>query len=389
MAEPTVLSAEAHFESLREAVWVRFCGRHRKADRALFDDLYAEWWAREVERAAKGAASRADSPAAFVAEAVHRVLIDDARARARGLGRGEKGSLEFVDYDQQREAAAADDTAGAAAYESLVHRILTLVQDRLSARETRVFVWSYLYLQPSEATASALGLSLPRVKKDRKRIAGKIGTEVWSVLSGELDLCAAYDEKSLPAVFEILTVHVEDCPVCRAALGGFRRDALAVIGPELLLSGAAEPLTHAWTDALARLNVFLHRSAETLTALPPNGRAAAAVAVAASAVAGGAATVVPEVRQHDRDKPSVTRREARVAVTPRPNAAVTPAPTRAPRHRRAATPRRRPQRQATPQAPAPVPPAAPAREPITFEASTASAARSTRKSTTEFGFEQP
>ena len=39
----TVLSAEEHFEILREAVWVRFCARHRSADRERFDDLYAEW----------------------------------------------------------------------------------------------------------------------------------------------------------------------------------------------------------------------------------------------------------------------------------------------------------------------------------------------------------
>src|SRR6185503_10193201 len=115
------------------------------------------------------------------------------------------------------------------------------------------------------------------------------GEEVWAVLAGELDLCAAYDERSLPAVFEILTVHVEDCPVCSAALGGVRRGALAVVGPELL---AVEASTHALSDLVdgitSRLHGWVHRGAEALTAVPPNGRAAAAVAVAATAVAGGA-----------------------------------------------------------------------------------------------------
>ena len=43
MAEDVVLSAERHFEGLREAVWVRFCARHRASDRDRFDDLYSEW----------------------------------------------------------------------------------------------------------------------------------------------------------------------------------------------------------------------------------------------------------------------------------------------------------------------------------------------------------
>src|SRR3954465_4193898 len=128
----TVLSVDEHFESLRESVWLRFAARHRGQDRARFEDLYAEWGTREVERAAKGSPSRAAAPAAFIAEAVHHVLIDDARARARGLGRDVKGSLELVDIDDQLGAVAADDTAGAAVYEALVHRVLTLVRERLS-----------------------------------------------------------------------------------------------------------------------------------------------------------------------------------------------------------------------------------------------------------------
>ncbi len=387
-----VLSAEQHFETLREAVWVRFCARHRTSDRERFDDLYAEWWAREAERAAKGSPSRAAAPAAFIAEAVHHVLIDDARARARGLGRDAKASLELVDIDRQRAAAAADDTATTAAYEALVHRVLTLVRDHLSDRETRVFVWSFLYLQPSAVTAEALGLSLPRVKKDRRRIAAKVGREVWAVLARELDLCAAYDEKSLPAIFEVLTVHVEDCSVCAHALGGLRRGALVVIGPELL---AIETSTHLVSDAMAslaaRTHGVLHRGAETLIALPPSGRTAAAVAVAATAVAGGAATVVPT-----REQPQRTQRQQvhERGAPPAPSVTRAPAAARRVPARGPARPRRRP--------PAPTPGAvvaqAPAREPITFEqqpparrtstARTAAAPRSSPSTATkEFGFE--
>ena len=142
MPDLTVLSAEEHFESLREAVWVRFLSRHGGVERERFDDLYAEWWAREYERSARGAASEVTAPAAFIAEAVHRVLIDDVRARGRGLGREEKGGLELVDIDDQLAAAGASDTAGAAGYEALVHRILTLVRDRLTQRELKIFVFS-------------------------------------------------------------------------------------------------------------------------------------------------------------------------------------------------------------------------------------------------------
>jgi RNA polymerase sigma factor (sigma-70 family) len=402
MAEELVLSAERHFETLREAVWVRFCARHRATDRDRFDDLYAEWWAREVERAARGRPSRATAPAAFIAEAVHRVLIDDARARARGLAREAKGSLEVVDIDGQLGAAAADDTEASATYEALVHRVLTLVRGRLSERETRVFVWSFLYLQPSEETAKALGLSLPRVKKDRKRIAAKVGEQVWAVLAGELDLCAAYDEKSLPAIFEILTVHVEDCPVCSAALGGVRRGALAVVGPELI---AVEASTHALADVfdslLSRLSGLVHRGAETLTTLPPNGRTAAAVAVAASAVAGGAATVVPRIDHKPDPKPREARKQAgpaapaaRAVVKPAPPSATSPPPaanTPAPRAPARRNSRRRGAATASP------------RDEITFERQAPSTSGTATQTTAppppsspsssaaekEFSFEQP
>src|SRR3954463_9043264 len=106
-----VLNAEAHFATLREAVWSRFKARHGLYPEARFDDAYAEWWTRELERAATGRPSRATAPAAFVAEAVHRVLIDEARARARGLARDEKSTLEVVDLDDQHDVADTDDTA--------------------------------------------------------------------------------------------------------------------------------------------------------------------------------------------------------------------------------------------------------------------------------------
>ncbi|MGI8622262.1 MAG: hypothetical protein ACR2NB_01965 [Solirubrobacteraceae bacterium] len=262
-----VLSAEKHFEALREVVWARFRARHRECTRERFDDAYAEWWTRELERSRAGRPSRADAPAAFVTEAVRRVLVDEARARARGVARDEKGSVELVDLASQVHAADGCDTAGQARYEALAHRVLTLVRGRLSERELRVFVWSFLYLRSTDATAAALGLSAPRVKKDRKRIATKVGGEVWAILGGELELCAAYEDKKLLAVFELLTEHAEDCPTCRAALGGVRRGALAIAGPAelLVLGGASEGATHVLSDAvdnvMVRIHGMLHRTA--------------------------------------------------------------------------------------------------------------------------------
>ncbi len=364
----TILSAEAHFEALREAVWTRFSARHRTCTRDAFEDAYAEWWTREVERAAAGRPSHAEAPTAFVAEAVHRVLIDDLRARARGLAREDKGKLEIIDLDAQMAAADTDDTASQASYEALAHRVVTLVRGRLSERELKVFVWSYLYLQSTDRTAVALGLSHPRVKKDRKRIATKVGQEVWAVLSGELELCAAYEDKHLLAVFEILTVHVEDCPTCRAALGGVRRGALAICGPvELLaLAGGAEEATHAVAHLIdgvaARLHGLAHRATEMASAVPPNGRTAAVAVVAAGAMAGGAATV-KVIQPTHRDHPAAQARHPRHAASP--VARATPAPVRtvspsvtpehpagtatvSDRRTRSASTRRRPSASATP-----------------------------------------
>lgn len=405
-----VLSAEKHFEALREGVWSRFCGRHRWCDRDRFDEAYAEWWTREVERAASGRPSRAAAPAAFVAEAVHRVMIDDSRSRARGLGRDEKQSLELVDIGTQADAAAGQDTADQAAYEALAHRVLTLVRGRLTPRELRVFVWSFLYLQSTDATAAALSLSPPRVKKDRKKIAAKVGQEVWAVLSGELDLCATYEDKRLLAVFEILTVHVEDCPTCRAALGGVRRGALSIIGPAevLALSSASEGATHALSHLFDSLTLRLHglvnRASETLTSMPPGGRTAAVVAVAATAVAGGAVTVSEqsrngsqrpgEVRKAQRSKPAPSRAAAApIAVSA--SAAPAAAPPRVSATPAAPAGRTRRQRRARRAAGS-----APVRQdPVTFEVQTpvrpapaATPKRAAPAATAkpeEFGFEQP
>ena len=391
------LNAERDFERLREAVWVRFCARRRGVDRDRFEDAYSEWWAREVERAAEGAPSRAAAPAAFVAEAVHRVLLDDARARARGIGREDKASLAVVDIDEQYDLVAEDDVVARAGYEALAHRVLTLVQGHLTERERRVFVWSFLYLQPIEATADALGLSPPRVKKDRRKIAGKVGAEVWQVIGGELDLCAVYEEKSLPAIFEILTVHVEDCPTCAASLGGMRQGALAIIGPELLVvGGVTEGTSHVFSDLYARIYGLLHRGTEAFAALPPQGRTAAAVAVAATAVAGGAATVVPDAR----DQPRQPRVAQAASPSPVPTVATAvptvssrpaPAATSRPKARAATSRRARPAGTAAPAAPAPI------QEELGFEqqapvASTARTAPSAPEApapTEEFGFEQP
>ena len=45
-----LLSPDLHFEQLREAVWRRLSARERSCSRERFEDAYAEWWSREVER---------------------------------------------------------------------------------------------------------------------------------------------------------------------------------------------------------------------------------------------------------------------------------------------------------------------------------------------------
>jgi hypothetical protein len=138
----TRLDATQHFDALRETVWARVRARHAGLARERFEDAYAEWWSREVARALDGRPSAVDSPAAFVAEGVHRVLLDEARSLARGLSRGsEKSAHRLVDIDDQLDLAAVETTPAQAAYEALAHRVLLLVRDRLTPRELRVFVW--------------------------------------------------------------------------------------------------------------------------------------------------------------------------------------------------------------------------------------------------------
>ena len=169
----TVLRAEEHFEGLRAAVWARFRARHGLFSRDRFDDAYAEWWTRELERAAAGRPSRVGAPVAFVTEAVHRVLLDDGRARARGLGREEKNTLELVDLDDQLDLAHHDDTAATAHYEAVAHRVLGLVRDRLSPRELQVFVLSST---PPPSPSKTPRPRSPRRSPDRlSRAAGARG----------------------------------------------------------------------------------------------------------------------------------------------------------------------------------------------------------------------
>src|SRR3954447_5124766 len=237
----TELDATRDFDALRERVWVRVRARNAGLDRDRFEDGYAEWWAREVARALSGKPSVADAPAAFVAEGVHRVLIDESRALARGLARGaEKAAHMMVDIDDQHDLACVETTPAQAAYEDLAHRVLLLVRDRLSARELRVFVWTYLYLRSTPETARALELSEPRVKKDRKKVAAKVGAEVWALIGESLAVCPEYSEQRMTAAFEVFVLHAEDCPDCSAAVGGLREGALAIVGPiELVALGGA------------------------------------------------------------------------------------------------------------------------------------------------------
>ena len=241
-----VLRADEHFEVLREPVWSRCRSRSPLLDYDRYEDAYAEWWAREAERAGEGRPSVVSAPVAFIADGVHRVLIDDARARARGLSRAEKGALRMTHLDALSAAAADDDTEAQGRYEALVHAVLDLVRDRLTARELQVFVCTFLYLQSTPATAATLGLSVPRVKKDRVKAAGKVGDEVWRLLAAELEVCPAQaQEAGLLGAFEVFADHVEDCPECARSLTGLRAGALAVVGPLdlVVFAGGVEQLS--------------------------------------------------------------------------------------------------------------------------------------------------
>lgn len=349
-----MLSAETHFAALREPVWRRFHGRHPVYTRDRFEEAYAEWWTRELERGAAGQPSRPSAPVAFVAEAVHRVLIDEGRAMARGLARGEeKQGLEVVGLDERLDLAGeADETLTDARYRLVVHRILDLVRERLTTRELQVFIFSYLYMQTTSLTARSLGMSLPRVKKDRQKIAGKVGEEVWSILGSELDLCSAYEERHLPAVLELLTLHVDGCPRCREALRGVRREAFAVAGPVEVLAlggvagtGSAGLLDH----VVARVSGWVHRAAEVTASVPPGGRTAATVTVVAAAAVGGGVAVErsvsperPEARSAPARRESVRGPAQGVARSPTvvPPAAAAPAPTAEPARSRSSSSRR-------------------------------------------------
>lgn len=365
MTEVT-LDVVEHFATLREPVWVRVRGRNGGLERERFEDAYAEWWSREVERSAAGRPSVAAAPAAFVAEAVHRTLIDELRSRARGLSRGaEKTGLEFVDIDDQLDVAAAEATPAQAAYEALAHRVLGLVRDRLSGRELRVFVWTYLYLRSTPETAVGLGLSEPRVKKDRKRIAGKIGAEVWQLLGTELALCAEYSEQRVTAAFEGFVAHAEDCAECSRSVGGLRAGAYALLGPlELLaLDGGEGRIADLVNSLVVRLTGLVHRATGTAMAMPAGGKAAAVAAVGAVAVAGGTAALPPAPKA--APPPRVAVATPTTTATPAPTSVATATPTPAP----SASTRRRARTR-----PAPAPTASSTTAPVVARVTTARSA---------------
>jgi RNA polymerase sigma factor (sigma-70 family) len=321
-----VLHADEHFEALREPVWSRFRTRHGAGSRDRFEEAYAEFWLRELERAAAGRPSRAAAPVAFVTEAINRVVIDHARSRARGLARDEKHTLELQDIDDQSSVASDSDTASRAEFEALVHLVLDAVRSELTARELQVFVSSFLYLRSTPQTAAALGLSEPRVKKDRVRILAKVGAAVWPIMAGELG-CPASASGDAAAGFELMASHVEECQRC----AGLRAGALAVVGPvELLALAQGGLLDHLG----ARLYDTAHRVGEFVAAVPPAGRGAAVAGLAAAALVSGAATArtadphdarpapvapaIPVARSSTPEAASVTQAVRAPTVRPRP-----------------------------------------------------------------------
>ena len=401
-----VLDATRHFESLRTSVWNRLRGRHGALLRDRFEDAYSEWWAREVERAAAGRPSRAAAPVAFVTESVHRVMLDDVRARARGLPRGDKAALQVMQLEALLDAGAEDDTEAQARYEALAHRILALVRHRLTSRELRVFVCTFLYLQSTDATARLLDLSPPRVKKDRAKAATKLGDEVWELVAAELDVCPAQADRDLSAVFEVLADHVEGCTACAPAFGRLRSGALAAVAPIELLTlsagggGGAGSLVD-WV--YGRLVGVSSRWPGAGIGVSSGGRAAASAAVAASLVAGGGAAVVSGGATDPAGQRPASIRSAQSVSSPAP-APSTAAPAAAaakpatrhvreakgPRRRRG--PSRRP-KQSLASAPAPTPaasaPASPPPAPVQAPAvAPAPAPAPASSSTGEFGFER-
>jgi DNA-directed RNA polymerase specialized sigma24 family protein len=363
----TVLDADEHFDALRGPVRARFRGPAE-----LFEDAYAEFWCREAERSAAGRASDAAAPVAFIAEAIQRILIDQARSRGRGLARDAKHTLQTCDLDDQHHLRAAADTVEDAEFSALVHRILDLVEGCLSAREMRVFQACFLYLLSTPRAAAVLGLSEPRVKKDRLRILEKVGSTVWPVLAGDLG-CSASRNADPSAGFELMATHVEECERC----SGLRAGALAVVGPlELLALAQPGILDH----VVARCFGTAQRVGDFVTAVPPAGRGAAAAGLAAAVLAGGAAASL-----EPRPVPEPVRAAAPVPKT----VAARPVPvvrsvravrTVVPRKRVRKVVRARPQPRATAAAiPLRAPPAA---------VVTAAPTPPPKPDTGEFGFEQ-
>jgi RNA polymerase sigma factor (sigma-70 family) len=358
----TELRADEHFDALREPVWARFRGRHQS--RELFEDCWSEFWLRESERAAAGRPSHADSPVAFITEALHRIAIDQARARGRGLSRDSKHLLEVHDLDDQHHLGAPDD----ADFNMLVHRVLDLVEASLTERERRVFVACFLYLLSTPQAAVELGLSEPRVKKDRLRILEKVGVAVWPVLAGELG-CSATRTADPAAGFELMAAHVEECERC----AGLRRGALAVVGPiELLaLPGLLDQLSARFAGAAQRVG-------ELATSVPPAGRTAAVAGLAAAALAGGAVTSAKPEPHDARPAPVVVAAPTPVSTaTARPLPTATPTPVQRRVHQR---PRKHPRpRAVTASAPALRAPPPPVVQPA--------ATPRPQTGTGEFGFE--
>src|SRR5688500_17302472 len=89
---PVRLSAERHYESLRDAVWLRLVAEDPRMPWASFEDTYQEAWA-WVATQESDVLVDSGSPVAYLAQVVRRRYVDELRSRRRGIGRNGKAPV--------------------------------------------------------------------------------------------------------------------------------------------------------------------------------------------------------------------------------------------------------------------------------------------------------
>jgi DNA-directed RNA polymerase specialized sigma24 family protein len=377
---PVRLRADRHYESLRDAVWLRLVADDPRMPWAAFEDAYQEAWAWVCaqERCGREVVVDSGSPIAYLAQVVRRRYVDEIRARRRGVGRhGEGPVLELLDDHAERVAApGTDDADEAREARRAVSAIYLLARERLSARELQAFALSYVLEMPPRDAAQAMGVSAKRFRNLRWDGWRKVGHEVVSLLEGRLHWCASDEAAELraralagdPQAAGPLRVHLACCAECSHSVASARRAAAAVLPLPMVLSGlpAGERIAALLDSVWATVTKPAVRVSEWAAAAPPSGRATAVLAVVAAS-AGGGAVFEGEPSGSGR---AAAASPARVVATPRVAAPrsdaslrVAAAPAAAPRDPRPRRPRAVATEAAATRAPAPVvqaPPVVPA-----------------------------